>query len=92
VIVDTLYPAPLTAEQLAGISAGAGHARFFDPTTQVVYHVIAQNESPSLDDDYVRAKLAEAQVDVDRGDVAEWNVDELKRELQARLAAKRATQ
>jgi hypothetical protein len=90
--VDTLYPAPLTTEQLAGINAGDGHARFVDPATHVVYHVIAQTESPPLDDDYVRAKLAEAQADVDRGDVADWNVDELKQELRARLATKQAGQ
>jgi hypothetical protein len=82
--MDAPFPAPLTAEQLAAIHAGDGHARLIDPGTQVVYHVIAQAEPPTIDDDYVRAKLAEAQDDVDRGDVAEWNMEAIKRTLHER--------
>ena len=86
--METPYPAPLTAEQLAAIHAGEGHARFIDPGTQVVYHLIAQTEPPSLDDDYVREKLAEAQADVDRGAVAEWDLEEVKREFRERRGQK----
>jgi hypothetical protein len=80
--------APLTPEQLAGITAGAGHAQFVDPATQVVYHVIAQSEKPTIDDDYVREKLREAVEDVERGNVAPWDVQEIKDELRNRLAKK----
>jgi alkylation response protein AidB-like acyl-CoA dehydrogenase len=86
--MDVPYPAPLTAEQIAAVNAGAGHARLIDPGTQVVYHVIAQADKPTISDDYVREKLAEAQADVDRGDVALWDVAELKQELRERHARK----
>ena len=86
--MDVPFPAPLSAEQLAAIHAGDGHARLIDPGTQVVYHVIAQVEPPTISDDYVREKLAEAQADVDRGDVAPWDVAEMKRALYERLSRK----
>lgn len=86
--MEVPFPAPLTAEQIAAISAGDGHARLIDPSTRVVYHVIAQAESPAISDDYVREKLAEAQADVDRGDVAPWSVADVKRELTERLSRK----
>lgn len=76
--METPYPAPLTGDQLAAINAGEGHACFIDPTTNVVYHVVAEGPSASISDDYIREKLAEAQADVDRGAIAEWNVDEVK--------------
>jgi hypothetical protein len=84
--MEVPFPAPLTAEQLAAINAGDGHARLIDPSTSVVYHVIAQAEPPAISDDYVREKLAEAQADVKRGDVAPWNVADVKRELTERLS------
>lgn len=77
--------APLTPEQLAAITAGGGFARCEDPTTRVQYQLI-QIETTSIDDDYVRAMLTEAQADVDRGDCEEWNMDEIKREVYERLA------
>jgi hypothetical protein len=77
--------APLTPEQLAAITAGGGFARCEDPTTHVQYQLI-QIEKTSIDDEYIREKLAEAQADIDRGDCAEWNVDEIKREVYERLA------
>jgi hypothetical protein len=75
--------APLTPEQLAAITAGGGFARCEDPTTHVQYQLI-QIETPSIDDNYIRAKLAEAQAGVDRGDCHEWNVEEIKREVYER--------
>jgi hypothetical protein len=45
-----------------------------------------QVEPSTIDDEYIREKLAEAQADMDRGDYAEWDVDEIKRELRDRLA------
>jgi hypothetical protein len=88
--METPSPAPLTPEQFAAINAGAGHAQLIDPTTQVVYHVFQQPSRPTVDDEYVRTKLAEAQADVDSGKIADWNVDELKQELRQRLAKKQS--
>jgi hypothetical protein len=89
IIMETPYQAPLTPEQLAAINAGDGFARCEDPVTHVQYQLI-RDEPITLDDDYFREKLAEAQADVDRGDVAEWNVDEIKRELAERLSKKQS--
>ena len=85
--MDNTFQVPLTPEQLAAISAGGGYARCEDPTTRIHYQLV-QFEPSTIGDDYFREKLAEAQNDVDRGLVAEWNVDEIKRELQSRLANK----
>jgi signal transduction protein with GAF and PtsI domain len=87
--MDTPYQAPLTPEQIAAINAGDGFALCEDPATHVQYQLI-RNEEITLDDDYFREKLAEAQADVDRGEVAEWNVDEIKRELAERLSKKQS--
>jgi signal transduction protein with GAF and PtsI domain len=87
--MESAYRAALTPEQLAAINAGGGFAQCEDPTTHVHYHLI-QYEPTTLDDDYIREKLAEAQADIDRGDVAEWNVNEIKRELHERLAKNQA--
>jgi len=90
--METPSPAPLTPEQLAAINSGDGYARFIDPTTRVVYHLIKQSEPPAIDDQYVREKLAEAQADVDRGDVAEWNLTEVKQEVRDCIAKRRIGQ
>jgi hypothetical protein len=58
------------------------------PLTAEQIAVVAQAESAAISDDYFRGKLAEAQVDVDRGDVAPWEVAELKQELRERMSRK----
>jgi hypothetical protein len=85
--MDSVHQAALTPDQLAAVKAGGGYARCEDPQTHVVYHLIQQSESPTIDDDYVREKLAEAYADIQNGRFAPWNVDEIKQELQKRLAA-----
>jgi glucan phosphorylase len=81
---------PLTPEQVAAVTAGGGFARCEDPNTHVVYELIRHCES-TIDDDYVRQKLAEAEDDMKHGRCAEWNLDEVKRELRDRLAAKQSS-
>jgi hypothetical protein len=85
--VEKLFQAALTPEQLAAITAGGGFAHFEDPTNHIHYHLV-QYEPPTLDDDYIREKLAEAQASIDRGDVADWDVEELKRECREAFAKK----
>ena len=82
--MDTTYPAPLTPEQLAAMNAGGGFAHCEDPITHLRYHIV-QYEPPTIDDDYVRAKLAEAQADIDEGRVAELDTSEIKRQLRERF-------
>jgi hypothetical protein len=86
--MDTPCQASLTPEQLAAINAGGGFAQFVDPSSRAVYFLIQQANPPLLDDDYFQEKLAEAEVDIQQGNYSEWNLDELKRELLERLAAK----
>ena len=86
--METPYPASLTDEQLAAINAGEGYARCEDPASHVVYHLIRQSPEPTIDDAYIREKLAEAQKDIDEGRIAEWNLSEIKQELWKRLANK----
>jgi hypothetical protein len=88
--METPYPAPLTPEQLAAIHAGGGFARCEDPTTRVHYQLIQVDPAAAIDDDYIREKLAEAQADVDRGNVAEWDPEEIKREGRKLLTKKQA--
>lgn len=76
---------PLTPAQIAALEAGDGFMVGRDPATNRDYLLIDQTES-TIDDDCIRRKLAEAQASIDRGDVAEWDVDALKSELRQRLA------
>ena len=46
--------------------------------TNKVYLVIEQGEIPTLDDDYIRQGLEEAARAVERGEVADWDVEEIK--------------
>jgi hypothetical protein len=82
--MDDTFQVPLTPEQLAAITAGGGYARCEDPTTRIHYQLL-QFEPSTLDDNYVREKLAEAQADVEHGRVAELNFDEMRRALKNRL-------
>lgn len=90
--MESPHPAPLTPEQLAAINAGDGCARCEDPASHVVYLLIKQGEPSAVDDDYIREKLAEAQADIDSGNVADWNVEEVRRKLRERLASKPSRQ
>jgi len=80
--------APLTPEQFSALTAGGGYALCEDPGTQMVYHLVGQAISPTIDDDYVREKLAEAQVDIERNGLKPWDVEEIKEKLRRRLALK----
>lgn len=83
--MEPAHLAPLTPEQLAAMTAGGGFARCEDPSTHLQYQLI-QVETTTIDDEYILARLAEAQEDVDQGRVADWDVDEIKREVYERLA------
>jgi hypothetical protein len=85
--MDSTFQAALTPEQIAAINAGGGFAKCEDPTTHVQYQLI-QFEPVALADEYFREKLAEAQAGIDRGDVAEWDLEEIKRALHERIEKK----
>jgi hypothetical protein len=90
--MDTPRQASLTPEQLAAVNAGGGFAQFVDPTSNFVYYLIKQTDPPTIDEDYIREKLAEADSDIEQGNYVEWNIEELKHELRERLAAKQTRQ
>lgn len=74
--MEPSFQASLTPEQIAAIQAGGGFARCEDPSTHVHYQ-LTQFEPPTLDDDYIREKLAEAALDIERGNVSDWDVNEI---------------
>ena len=82
--MDTPYQVPLTPEQLAAINAGGGFAHCQDPATHVQYELI-QREPMTIDDDYIREKVAEAYSDPDG--FKPLDMAAIKAELQRRLAA-----
>jgi hypothetical protein len=90
--MDTPRQASLTPEQLAAVNAGGGFAQFVDPTSNFVYYLIKQTDPPTIDEDYIREKLAEADSDIEQGNYVEWNIEELKHELRERLAVKQTRQ
>jgi hypothetical protein len=83
--MDASYQTPLTPEQLAAVQAGQGFARVEDPVTHRVYFLIEQPEPPTIDDDYVRAKIDEAYA---VGGIAPLDMNAIKAEFARRQAAK----
>lgn len=82
---------PLTPAQIAALEAGDGFMVGHDPATNRDYLLIDRID-PTIDDDYIRAKLAEAQASIDRGDIAEWDVNDLKSDLRQRLSRQSSSQ
>ena len=82
--MDNPRPVPLSPEQLAAIQDGDGYAHLLDPTTQQVYF-LGQPIAPTIDENYVREQLEEAQSAIDRGEVEKWDVDQIKTEVRQRL-------
>lgn len=87
--MESPRPAPLTPEQLAAVRAGEGYAQLVDPNTNHVYF-LSEPVTPTIDEEYVREKLEEAQQSIDRGEVSDWDVNEIKAEVRDRLARKSA--
>lgn len=83
--METPFQAPLTPEQLAAINAGDGFAQFEDPATHVRYQII-RDESPSVDDEYVREKIKEAYDDP--AGFEPLDMAAIKAELKRRIAAR----
>ena len=86
--MNTPQQVPLSPEQLAAVRAGEGYAHLVDPNTQQVYF-LTEPVTPTIDDNYVREKLDQAQASIDRGEVADWDVDDIKAEVRQRRAGKR---
>jgi hypothetical protein len=77
---------PLTPEQIAAVQAGGGFACCEDPATHTVYHLIQQDEPPTLDDDYFREKIAEADEDIAKHGLQPLDMNAIWRKVQTRLA------
>ncbi len=71
------------------LSQGAEPLRLFDDETHKVYVLVEQPPAPTMDDDDIRRLLAEADEDIARGDVAEWDLDEIKTEARRIFEARR---
>jgi hypothetical protein len=55
-------------------------------STNKVYLVIEQGTLPSLDEDFIRNGLAHAAAQAERGEIGDWNADEIKAAGRERLA------
>jgi hypothetical protein len=88
--MDAPRQASLTPEQLAAVNSGDGFAAFIDPVNGFTYYLIKQADPPKLDDDYIREKLVEADIDMLRGKFGKWDVEEVKRQLLERLTSRQA--
>jgi hypothetical protein len=86
--MEPTHIAPLTPEQIAAVVAGNGYVRCEDPNTHRQYDLM-EVQPITISDDYICQKIEEAYADIERGDVADWDVNEIKRKLEERLAAKR---
>lgn len=62
--------------------------RVLDAKTQKVYLVVAEDSLPTLWQQYFRIELEKGLADIERGDVAEWNVEETIAKASARRAAR----
>jgi hypothetical protein len=76
-------PTPLTPELVAAVHAGGGFAQVEDPDTHQLYFLIGQSHPPTLDDEYVRAKIAEAYED---GEFVPLDMAAIKAEFHRRQA------
>jgi hypothetical protein len=85
--MDASFQTPLTPEQLAAVNAGNGFARVEDPATHRVYFLIEQSDPPTIDDDYVREKIAEAYAE---GGLEPLDMAAVKSEVLRRQASKRS--
>lgn len=74
---------PMTPEQIAALDAGETFVHAQDPATHRRYLLIEQVE-PTLDDEYVREKLAQGLASIEAGEVSDWNVEEFKQQLRER--------
>jgi hypothetical protein len=87
--MDASFQMPLTPEQLAAVNAGGGFARVEDPATHRVYFLIEQAESPAIDDNYVRDKIAEAYAE---GNLEPLDMAAVKAEFHRRQSLKQSQQ
>jgi|GEM_PF-2346555 len=88
--METPHLIPMTPEQIAALEAGGRFVHAQDPTTNRFYLLIEQTE-PTIDQEYVREKLAEGLASIEAGEVSDWDVDEFKNQLRQRHAARKST-
>jgi hypothetical protein len=79
-----------TAEQLKLLHNNGGEPLHVPvKETNKVYLVIEEGVIPTLDEDYMRRGLAHAAEQVERGEVADWDMEEIKAAGRALLAQQR---
>jgi hypothetical protein len=72
------------------LSQGGEPLRLVDDQTQKVYLLVSQDSFSPVDDGYLRQLILEAREDVARGDVAPWDVDEIRADARRELAERQA--
>lgn len=88
--MDTPYT-PLPPE-LRPLLAARGDEPVYlrDGETQRVFVLVEHAAAHSVDDERIRQLLAEADEDIARGDVSEWNVDQIKADARRAFAERHA--
>jgi len=72
------------------ITHGGEPLHLVDDQTQKVYLLIEEEALSPIDDDYLRKLIQEANEEVERGDIADWDIEEVKAEGRRLLAERRA--
>jgi hypothetical protein len=88
--METETPFEFTPQQIQLLQNRGGEPIHVSvKSTKKVYLVIEQGILPTIDEDYIRGGLAHAAAQVERGEVGEWNSDEIKAVGRQRLARRR---
>ena len=71
----------LTPEQRAALAANPGEpVHIADEETRKVYLLLEQGAFPELEEEYIRARLEEGFVAIERGEEEEWDSASIKTE------------
>jgi hypothetical protein len=76
-----------TPEQLQLLRATGGKPLHVPvKETNKVYLVVEEGAISTLDEDYIRQGLAHAAAQIERGEVADWDIDEIRAACRATLS------
>ena len=88
--MDTQTSFEFTPQQIRLLEGrGGGPIQVPVKSTNKVYLVVEQGLLPTLDEDYIREGLAHAAAQVERGEVGDWNSEEIKAAGREWLARRR---
>jgi hypothetical protein len=88
--METETPFEFTPQQIQFLENRGGEPIHVSvKSTKKVYLVVEQGILPAIDEEYIREGLAHAAAQVERGEVGEWNAEEIKAAGRKWLARRR---